>query len=146
MDMASLHVANEEDASSSSDENDVFLETFDIRLTANHSYLHATELGELSAPSMFVDPGTKISVPLLIMDAVLLPGQSLPLNFSHPIVVDFILQATRNGRYFCLSTYLREDGGGHEYSIILLSSKCSRIATLFQVRVLSFWDWGLSEH
>lgn len=138
----SLFQANDREYSDNSDEENesgTQATQFDIRLPVNHSYLQSNELGELSAEtSIFLDPGKEISVPLFVMENVLLPGQSLPLNFTAESCVNFVRKKAKKHSYFCLSTV---DPHADLYQIFGFDSQCmklsSSIGTLFQVIFLA---------
>lgn len=106
-------------------------QNFDIRLPVNHLYLQSNELGEISSEMFeFLEPGNEITVPLIAKEVVLLPGQSLPLNFIHNLSIKFIRKRTKKHSYFCLAT-MNPYINFFDYSETNYLS--SLIGTLFQV-------------
>lgn len=108
-------------------------EPFDIRIPVTHTYLQssiAAQLGEISAETQYLEPGVEAILPIIVMDAaVLLPGQTLPLQFLMPRTIEFVREAIRIRQYFALFTaLLNEYDLDYEYP-----SASSSIGTLFQV-------------
>uniref|UniRef100_A0A915E8N3 Lon N-terminal domain-containing protein n=1 Tax=Ditylenchus dipsaci TaxID=166011 RepID=A0A915E8N3_9BILA len=139
MDLFALQV-NENNEEDTENEDGSALEAFDIRLPATHQYLQSNSLGEISAGSILVDPGSEICVPVLLMDAVLLPGQTLPLQFDVPSCVDFVRGAAEKRQYFALVTSAQEQDMDDVNEELAYSST----GTLFQVQNASSLDQKLT--
>ncbi|KAI1715514.1 ATP-dependent protease la (LON) substrate-binding domain-containing protein [Ditylenchus destructor] len=137
----SLRLADEtEENDSDTNSASTSEEPFDIRLPVKHQYLNSTDLGELSTHSLYVDPGSELSVPVVVIDTVLLPGQTLPLQFTDQSCVDFMRAAGEKRTYFGLLTATLEN----DREEVEPELTASRTGTLFQVQNITLRDQTLT--
>ncbi|KAI1724972.1 ATP-dependent protease la (LON) substrate-binding domain-containing protein [Ditylenchus destructor] len=137
----SLHLADEtEENDCDTDSASIAEEPFDIRLPVKHQYLNSTDLGELSTHSLYMDPGSEITVPVVVIDTVLLPTQTLPLQFTDQSCVDFMRAAGEKRTYFALLTATLEN----DMEEVEPELTASRTGTLFQVQNMTLRDQTLT--
>lgn len=124
MDIFMIYESSDSSNSSSRESEEIDeVHEFDIHLTNTHSYLQANEFGHVNSFRNFNEPNSILTVPVIVISTVLLPGQTLPLCFEGIRCIDFIRSLSTTSSYFSLITLINS-------SIF----KTSKIGTLFQVR------------
>lgn len=124
--------SNEEEISSESEGDEINdtieNEVFDIRVTSTHKYLRANEFGDISGLRSFVEAESNLKIPIIVISAVLMPGQILPLYFESTRSINFVRSFSKEKTYY--------------FGLITLKDKSyfetSKIGTLFQVTSFIF--------
>ncbi|KAH7698676.1 protein cereblon, partial [Aphelenchoides avenae] len=135
-DVAPLQMSDsdQEDVTETTDEEGAVKQAFDIRIPSSHTYLKSSELGELSSELLDADPGSVVTVPVLILDAVLLPGQKLPLTITNRRAIELIGEAATRKSYVALYTCVPPETNVEEMDATITRSSTG---CLFQILNLS---------